>query len=92
MSFLLLLFVSVTDATFVTSILPADSVVTIVGSSTTLPSVSSPSSEVSVTLLVCPGDEAVAETMLLISPVFAAFWLMVYVAVYEAISPTVSVP
>ena len=73
MSFLLLLFESVTDATFVTSILPADSVVTIVGSSTVFPSLSSPSSEVSVTLFVCPGDEAVAETILLISPVFAAF-------------------
>ena len=56
-----------------TSILPGDSVVTIVGSLTVFPSLSSPSSEVSVTLLVCPGDDAVAETMLLISPVFAAF-------------------
>ena len=53
--------------------LPADSVVTIVGSLVVFPSLSSPSSEVSVTLLVCPGDEAVAETILLISPVFAAF-------------------
>ena len=68
-----MLFESVTVATLVTSTLPADSVVTMVGSSTVFPSLSSPSSDVSVTLFVCPGEEAVAETMLLINPVFAAF-------------------
>ena len=45
---------------------------TTVGSLVVLPSVSSPSSEVSLTLFVCPGEEAVAVAIFEIAPVRAA--------------------
>ena len=50
---------SVTVAVFVTSILGEAIISTMVGSFVVLPSVSSPSSEVSVTSFVFPGEEAV---------------------------------
>ena len=64
---------SITNAVLVTSTPPLDCVLTTVGSSTVLPSLSSPSSEVSVTLLLWPGEEAAPVTILLIDPVLAAF-------------------
>ena len=48
-----------------------------VTSSVVLPSLSSPSSEVSVTFLACPGEEAVTKTLLFTLPVSRAAWVMV---------------
>ena len=49
---------SVTVAVLVTSKMALGVISTIVGSFVVLPSVSSPSSEVSQTMFVCPGEEA----------------------------------
>ena len=54
---------SVTEAVFVTSISGTGSISTSVESSVVFPSVSSPSSEMSVTLLLCPGEDAVTVTL-----------------------------
>ena len=48
-----------------------------VTSSVVFPSLSSPSSEVSVTFLDCPGDEEVTKTLLFTLPVSSAAWVMV---------------
>ena len=58
-----------TDAVLVTSRpSEADTISTIVASSVVLPSVSSPSSDVSVTSLFFPGEEAVTTTLFEIEP------------------------
>ena len=59
---------SVIVAVFVTSIPGVDETSVTVGSFVVLPSVSSPSSEVSVTSFVLPGEEAVTTTLLEIDP------------------------
>ena len=56
------------------------------------PSLSSPSSEVSVTLLLCPGLLAVANAVFETLPVFAVFTVTKYDEEKVAISPTVNVP
>ena len=61
-----------TVAVFDISIDASEIVITMVGSFSVLPSVSSPSSLMSVTSFVLPGLLAVAETVLMILPVFAA--------------------
>ena len=72
---------SVTVAVLVTSI-PGEAVIlTIVGSSVVFPSVSSPSSEVSVTSLEFPGDDAVTTTVLDVPPASTAACAIVYDAV-----------
>ena len=72
---------SVTVAVLVASI-PGEAVIlTTVGSLVVLLSVSSPSSEVSVTSSVFPAEEAVANTVLEINPVYAAELLTTYDAV-----------
>ena len=64
-----LLLLSRTDAVLVTSRpSEADTISTTVASSVVLPSVSSPSSEVSVTSFVLPGEEAVTATRFEIDP------------------------
>ena len=60
---------SVTEAVLVTSIFGRETILVTVGSFTILPSVSSPSSLVSETLLVWPDVLAKATTELLILPV-----------------------
>ena len=57
-------FESVTDAVLVASIIGFGDISTMVGSFVVFPSLSSPSSEMSVTLFVCPGEEPVASTEL----------------------------
>ena len=91
-SFKELLLLSVTDAVFVTSIKGTEEIVTWVGSFVVLPSVSSPSSLTSLTSLVFPGLLAVAKTELLMVPVSAEFWEIIYVAKYVSFSPTTRVP
>ena len=59
---------SVIVAVLVTSIPGVDEISTIVASFVVLPSVSSPSSEVSVTSLLFPGEEAVTSTLFEIEP------------------------
>ena len=72
---------SSTVAVLVASI-PGEAVIlVIVGSSVVLLSSSSPSSEVSVTSSVFPAEEAVANTVLEINPVYAAELLTTYDAV-----------
>ena len=63
---------SVTVAVLVTSKIALGVISTIVGSLVVFPSVSSPSSDVSLTLFVCPGDEAVAVAIFDIAPLRAA--------------------
>ena len=72
---------SVTVAVLVASI-PGEAVIlTTVGSLVVLLSVSSPSSEVSVTSSVFPGEEAVANTVLDVPPASTATCVIVYDAV-----------
>ena len=59
---------SVIVTVFVASIPGDDEISTTVGSFVVLPSVSSPSSEVSVTSFVFPGEEAVTSTLFEIDP------------------------
>ena len=68
---------SVIAAVLVTSIDGVLLIVMSVVSSVVLPSLSSPSSEVSVTLLLCPGLLPVTKTLLLILPVSNAAWVIV---------------
>ena len=63
---------SVTVAVLVTSKMALGVISTIVGSFVVLPSLSSPSSDVSLTLFVCPGEEAVAVAIFEIAPLRAA--------------------
>ena len=83
---------SVTVAVFVTSIFGKETIETTVGSFIVFPSVSSPSSEVSLTLFDWPGVLAVTIALLEILPVVAASLLIKNVAEYVAVSPIVSVP
>ena len=62
-----------TTAVLVTSIEESELVKTTVASFVVLPSVSSPSSDTSVTSLLLPGVLAVTDTLLFTDPVFAAF-------------------
>ena len=71
-SLILSLSVSITLAVLTTSIEGIGFIDTSVGSLVVFPSVSSPSSEVSLTLFVCPGEEAVAVAILEIEPLSAA--------------------
>ena len=64
---------SFTTAVLVTSIEESELVKTTVASFVVLPSVSSPSSDTSVTSLLLPGVLAVTDTLLFTDPVFAAF-------------------
>ena len=68
---------SLTTAVLVTSIEESELVKTTVGSFVVLPSVSSPSSDTSVTSFVLPGVLAVTDTLLFTDPVLATFWLIV---------------
>ena len=63
---------SVIVAVLVTSKTALGVISTIVGSLMVFPSLSSPSSDVSLTLFVCPGEEAVAVAMFEIAPLRAA--------------------
>ncbi len=72
-----LLLLSVVTAVLVASIAGSGVIDTTVTSSVVLPSLSSPSSEVSVTLLLWPGLLAVAKTLLFTLEVNAAFPLMI---------------
>ena len=83
---------SITIAVLVTSKIALGVISTIVGSLVVLPSLSSPSSDVSLTLFVCPGEEAVAVAMLETAPVRAAASVMMKYALYVAVSPGRSVP
>ena len=76
-----MLLLSIARTVFVASMLASRDVVTTVGSSVVFPSVSSPSSLMSVTLLVWPGVLPVAWATLLIEPVLAELTVMVYLAV-----------
>ena len=69
---MLSLSVSIILAVLTTSIEGTGFIDTSVESLVVLPSVSSPSSDVSLTLFVCPGEEAVAVAMFEIKPVAAA--------------------
>ena len=71
-SLALLLLLSITTAVLVASILGFGEISTIVASSLVLPSISFPLSEVSLTLLVCPGLLAVAMAEFEINGVCAA--------------------
>ena len=72
---------SITAAVFVAST-PGNAVIlTRVGSSLVLPSLSSPSSEVSVTSLVFPGEDAVTTTVLDVPPASTAACVIVYDAI-----------
>ena len=71
-SFMLLLLLSVTEAVFDISKIAEKSIFTSVGSLVVFPSVSSPSSDLSVTSNVCPGLDATTSTLLKIAPVLAA--------------------
>ena len=64
---------SFTTAVLVTSIEESELVKTTVASFVVLPSVSSPSSDTSVTSLLLPGVLAVTDTLLFTDPVLAAF-------------------
>ena len=72
---------SVTVAVLVASISGEAVIVTIVGSSVVFPSVSSPSSEVSVTSPMFPGDDAVTLTVFDVPPASTAVCAIVYDAV-----------
>ena len=72
-----LLLLSIVVAVLVASISGSGVISTTVTSSSVLPSLSSPSSEVSVTLLVCPGLLAVANTLLFTLEVNAAAELII---------------
>ena len=69
---MLLLLVSVIDTVLEISKTAEKSILTSVGSSVVLPSVSSPSSDLSLTSKVCPGLDAITSTLLKIAPVLAA--------------------
>ena len=68
---------SATTLVLVVSIEESEEVSTTVGSLVVLPSVSSPSSDTSVTSFVLPGVLAVTCRVLLTDPVFAAAWVIV---------------
>ena len=68
---------STTTLVLVVSIEESEEVSTTVGSLVVFPSVSSPSSDTSVTSFVLPGVLAVTCSVLLTDPVFAAAWVMV---------------
>ena len=86
---------SVISATLVTSILAlptSKDTSTIVGSSVVFPSVSSPSSLISIILFTCPPKLPLTWTVLLKIPVWAAELEIKYVATYVSISPGSRVP
>ena len=68
---------SFTTAVLVTSMEESELVKTTVTSFAVFPSLSSPSSDTSVTSFVFPGVLAVADTLLFTDPVLATFWLIV---------------
>ena len=71
---------SVTFAILTTSNKEFEYISTTVSSSSMFPSASSPSSEISVTSSVLPGELAVAKTLLLRLPISTAAWSIIKLA------------
>ena len=76
-SFIVLPLLSVTETVLVTSIDGSGDIGVMVGSSVVFPSLSSPSSEVSDTLLVCPGLLAIATAEFITLGVFSVAALII---------------